>query len=114
MESLLSANEDILIPPLSLGLKPGAAYIQNRRQASVFSSINQASPQGVQNIRFNLSSTVEWCDPASVIRTTLFVSCLYAVESTCRVRPPVAGGMPMEIDFSADFIVPSECVEFRL
>jgi len=67
MESLLSANEDILIPPLSLGLKPGAAYIQNRRQASVFSSINQASPQGVQNIRFNLSSTVEWCDPASVI-----------------------------------------------
>ena len=67
MEALLSANEDVLIPPLSLGLKDGASYIQNRRSATIFSSVNQASPQGVQSIKFNISSSQEWCDPQSVI-----------------------------------------------
>ena len=67
MESLLSANEDILIPPLSLGLKPGASYIAQRRQAQIYSSVNSAAPNGVQTCKWNISSSVEWCDPASVI-----------------------------------------------
>ena len=67
MEALLSANEDILIPPLSLGILPGASYIQQRRSSTLFSSVNQASPQGVQQLKFNLSSSSEWADPASCI-----------------------------------------------
>ena len=67
MESLLSANEDILIPPLSLNLKPGASYITGRRSATIFSSVNSAAPNGVQTIKFNIASAVEWCDPASAI-----------------------------------------------
>ena len=67
MEALLSANEDVLIPPLSLGLKPGASYIIGRRQATIFSSVNQASPQGVQTVKFNIADALSWCDPNSVI-----------------------------------------------
>ena len=67
MEALLSANEDILIPPLSLSLGKGASYITGRRSATVFSSVNQASPQGVQQVKWNIASSTEWADPASVI-----------------------------------------------
>ncbi len=67
MEALLSANEDVLIGPLSLGLNEGASYITGRRSATVFSSVNQASPQGVQSVKWNLASSTEWADPASVI-----------------------------------------------
>lgn len=67
MEALLAANEDILIPPLSLTLNKGASYILARRQATIFSAVSRASPQGVQTLKFNIASTTEWADPASVI-----------------------------------------------
>ena len=67
MEALLSANEDILIPPLSLTVGKGASYIQNRRSATIFSSQVSCSPAGVQVAKWNIASSTEWCDPGSVI-----------------------------------------------
>ena len=67
MEALLSANEDILIPPLSLTVGPGASYITNRRSATLFSSQVSCSPSGVQVAKWNIASSTEFCDPGSVI-----------------------------------------------
>ena len=67
MEALLAANEDILIPPLSLTVGAGASYIQNRRSATIFSSQVSCSPAGVQVAKWNLASSTEFCDPGSVI-----------------------------------------------
>ena len=67
MEALLSASEDILIPPLSLGLDKGASYITNRRQATYFSSVPSASYTGVQTVKFNVASMTEFADPESLI-----------------------------------------------
>ena len=67
MEALLSASEDILIPPLSLGLEKGASYITNRRQATFFSSVPSASYTGVQTVKFNIASMTEFADPESLI-----------------------------------------------
>jgi hypothetical protein len=67
MEALLSANEDVLIPPLSLTVGKGASYIQNRRAATIFSSQNSCSPSGVQVCKWNISSATEWADPGSII-----------------------------------------------
>jgi len=67
MEALLSANTDILIPPLSLTVGAGASYIQNRRSATIFSSQVSCSPAGVQVAKWNIASSTEFCDPGSVI-----------------------------------------------
>jgi len=67
MEALLAANEDILIPPLSLTVGAGASYIQNRRSATIFSSQVSCSPAGVQVAKWNIASSTEFCDPGSVI-----------------------------------------------
>ena len=67
MEALLSASEDVLIPPLNLGLEKGASYITNRRQATFFSSVPSASYTGVQTVKFNVASMTEFADPESLI-----------------------------------------------
>ena len=67
MEALLSANEDILIPPLSLTVGKGANYIQGRRNATVFSSQVSCSPSGVQVAKWNIASATEWADPGTMI-----------------------------------------------
>lgn len=66
METLLNANEDILIEPLSLTLAPTAKYIVDRRNAQFFSSVNSASYRGVQTVKFNLTGDV-WADPESLL-----------------------------------------------
>jgi hypothetical protein len=66
MEALLSANTDILIPPLALTVGPGASYIQNRRSATIFSSQVSCSPSGVQVAKWNIASSTEFCDPGSI------------------------------------------------
>ena len=86
MESLLSTNEDILIEPLSLTLKAGASYISNRRMAQIYSSVNSAAPNGVQTCKWNISSSVEWCDPASVIIS------FDVVNDTANPMPPATPG----------------------
>ena len=67
MEALLSANEDVLIPPLSLTISKGAQYLNGRRNATVFSSQVSCSPSGVQVAKWNISSASEWADPGSMI-----------------------------------------------
>lgn len=66
MESVLAAHEkDFLIEPLSLTVGNQANYVVSRRSSSIFSSVNSAAPGGVNQLKWNISSSSEWADPST-------------------------------------------------
>jgi hypothetical protein len=67
METRIAAQEDFLLDNFKLQVRPGAKYVQDRRQAKVFSSVNSASPTGVNTIRWVISDDVSWLDPSSIM-----------------------------------------------
>lgn len=58
MESLLASSEDHLLPHIDYKLGETASYIESRQEASFFSSVNVASPNGVRVLTFNVNSDV--------------------------------------------------------
>ena len=67
METAIAAREDFLIDNLLLQAKPAASYVLKRRNATIHSAINSASPAGVSTMKFNIASSTEWLDPHSIV-----------------------------------------------
>ena len=77
MEALLSSGgpqTDVLVGPLKYGLDPQGSYVTHRRQATTFSNVNSASPDGVKTITINVGSASEWLSPESCILNTLLTN----------------------------------------
>ena len=67
MDSASKAIEDTLISSVNYKLDPGASYITGRRFCSFFpQGGNSYSPNGVKQIRINLSSEYGWLDPQTL------------------------------------------------
>ena len=65
MEHHAQSVDDALIGGLSYSLKPGAAYVTNRRSASFFAQGgNQYSPNGVKIMKFHLTGD-QWLGPST-------------------------------------------------
>jgi len=67
MDSASKAIEDTLISSVNYKLDPGASYITGRRFCSFFpQGGNSYSPNGVKQVRINLSSEYGWLDPQTL------------------------------------------------
>ena len=56
MESLLASSDDHLLPLASYKMGPTASYVESRQEATFFSSVSGASPEGVRVLTFNVNS----------------------------------------------------------
>ena len=81
MEALLSSGNadgtgEHLVGPLKFGLDPQGSYVTHRRQATTFSNVNSASPDGVKTITINVGSSSEWLDCSTAVLSFLITESL--------------------------------------
>ena len=89
LENYSSALSDQLLPGLDFKSGPGAGYVLNRTNTTLYpTGSNDYSNTGTRQIKFNI--TGDWCDPASVLLHYKLVnkdSTAQTATSVTRVEP---------------------------
>ena len=69
MESVLSAGEDFLVGPLDYGSigKDQAQYVQERRQTTIFASVDRAGPTAVRSVKFSVADPNGFLDLSTLM-----------------------------------------------